>query len=587
MKYLSCVKPFRAGRFFFFLLAMCLCITNAYARIYPHNGAVLSQVHVMFEYDEIAGADAYKVVVVPAYASPGMAPVIVMNNTSLAVPVTSGLQFGSDYQWYFEAYKAGKKIYRSGELSFTIKNSPLTDTNLYRAKVTLAQKGKYPNDILLLDNIAAAMDRSGKIVWFLPAQSDSVRGPFRNVQLTKDGTITYLDNSDCFELALTGEPLWKAPNDGKVSGAQQEFYHHDFTKLPDGTYLCAGYQYVDEKNYYDNSITCKVRYNTLIQYNAAGELLWSWSEKYHSEPAQMFAGIASTATSNEGTHLNGFSYDKAASGIVMSFRNSSAIYKIDHQTGDILYNLATALNGVKKGGSTPYNSQHGPFVMPNGNILVYNNNSSSEQRISWPVVQMFSQPTATQPAKKVWEYECRSAAFPNGIRGKEGYAMSLPNGHILVCMGGVNFGFEVTMDKQVVWECFFEKWDTPVDGEPSWKPFSNYRMHAVSSLYPRYFTVQQLTRSWQLLAKNKSQLQVQVNNEGSDADTYTVTLTDVNGKIIATKPITVKPRTKAVVQLPFLFKKETVQKRGDSYGTITVSPTDRPAMKRDMSVGLF
>jgi hypothetical protein len=571
-----------------FLLLSCMHVTYvAAARIFPHSGAVLSQVQVMFEYDEIGGADYYQVIINPDYALAGATPMVRIKNTSLAVPVNSGLRFGNQYKWYYEAYsKTGKMVYRSGEIFFSIKSSPLTDTNLYRTKVTIAKPG-FRNDILMLDNIAAAIDRKGSIVWFLPSQSDSIRGPFRNVQLTRDGTVTYLDNSDCFELSLTGDLVWKAPNDGRVSGDKQEFYHHDFAKLRNGNYLCAGYQFVNEKNYYDNSVDCKVRYNTLIHYNLAGDILWQWNEKDHTTAAAIFKEVAANAGNNEGTHMNGFSYDYLSDGIVVSCRNNSSVFKIDYKTGKVLYDLAESLNGNNKALPYPYNSQHGPFVMPNGNIIIYNNNSIGKERISWPGVQIFQQPKGAQPAKKIWEYECRSAAFPNGIRAKEGYASSLPDNNLLVCMGGANFAFEITPAKKLLWECFFEKLERPLEGEPSWKGYSNYRMQSMSSLYPRYFTLQQLTRSWQSLGAKNPSFKMQINNEGSDADTYKAVLTDAIGRELAAQTITVAPRKKAVLSFAFSLNKETAVKQNDRYGMVTVYPIENPAIKKELGVVLY
>lgn len=48
-----------------------------------------------------------------------------------------------------------------------------------------------------------------------------------------------------------------------VSGDKQEYYHHDFFKMKDGSYITSGYRFVNEPNFYNNNVTAKVRYNTL------------------------------------------------------------------------------------------------------------------------------------------------------------------------------------------------------------------------------------------------------------------------------------------------------------------------------------
>src|SRR5205085_3740500 len=135
-----------------------------------------------------------------------------------------------------------------------------------------------------------AIDRKGKPVWFYPYSQNNIdQDPLlRNLRMTGDGTITCLDDSSCYEYSIDGKLLWKAPDNGKISGDSKEHYHHDFKKLQDGTYLTAGWKYEYETNFYNPALRCQVRYNTLIQYDSSGKILWSWNEKDHVTKETIF-----------------------------------------------------------------------------------------------------------------------------------------------------------------------------------------------------------------------------------------------------------------------------------------------------------
>jgi hypothetical protein len=127
--------------------------------------------------------------------------------------------------------------------------------------------------------------------------------------------------------------------------------------------------------------------------------------------------------------------------------------------------------------------------------------------------------------------------------GKGGYVMPLPNGNLLVCMGGANYAFEINMKKEVVWQCDFQKYD-PYN--KNWIEFIAYRCTAASSLYPYYFTLQQAIR-------NNSSLSFKLNNEGTENDNYQIDIT-ANGKKIASQTVELKKQSSQLINIPFKSK---------------------------------
>ena len=513
----------------------------SFSTVYPSNGAVLNFTQVMFEYDEVPSATHYIIYIVPTDATgvSDQSAVRKIKNPSLAC-IVSDLQFGKSYKWHYEALKKKKTIFKSEDYSFSIMPYYFVDTAFFRNHIEVSKKKGGYNGIIFLDYTGVAIDRQGRAIWYYPFKlQDGAAAPnFRNMRMTADGSITFQDNTDCYEVDIKGNRLWKAPNDGKISGAATEFYHHDFRKLDDGTYLTSSYKFENEPNYYKPSITSKVRYNTLIQYDASGKIIWHWNEKDHVSKAVIFQGYNATATDIEGTHLNGFDYDPTEDAIVMSFRNNSSIIKIDKKTGRVIYTLADYGAQSGKQNHPWFARQHGPVILPGHRLLIYNNNvTDTIKKNPNPVVMIVKEPFNGKDASIEWEYECRSDRYPNGIIGKEGYAVPLPNGNILVCMGGANYTFEVTLAGEIVWQCSFERFD---DKKNTWTGFTNYRSNYASSLYPKYFTLQ--------LAGEKS---IRINNEGTEKDTYIAELLSGDGRTkVFTDTVSINERSSATIKLP-------------------------------------
>lgn len=494
-----------------------------HARINPADKAVLNYRQVMFEYDEVKGADYYVVVV----SEEGKAPRR-FRNESLAFMQEEMFAFGKKYSWYYTAYKKDKSVFKSPAYHFEIKAAFQTSDTWLRTAVTASDTTGYKPGIIFLDYMGMAINRKGEPVWYMPLLKDSLENlKMRNVKLTPAGTITYLDNTDCFEKTINASTIWKAPNNGQVSGDKQEYYHHDFFKMDDGSYITSGYRFVNEPNIYDKSVICKVRYNTIIQYSSEGKVLWWWDESKHIDKKTLYGDSGPTATEVTGTHLNGIAYYKPDDAFIISFRDNSSILKISHTTGEILYNLGDSLKKYYPD-EVPFSNQHGPSLLKDGSIVVYNNNlnrTGKQRGPVYPVVKIFRQPSATRQSEKLWDYECYSDKYPEGIFGKEGYASQLPySNNLLVCMGGANYVFEVTPARKVVWQCTLQRYD---DNTKQWTAVNNYRCSYASSLYPSYFTLQHLISS----DNNAVSPGFRINNDGSNDQSFTV---EINGTVYKT-----------------------------------------------------
>ena len=118
--------------------------------------------------------------------------------------------------------------------------------------------------------------------------------------------------------------------------------------------------------------------------------------------------------------------------IVFSYRSVDIIGVIDRETGQIVWAW----------GPGELDGQHKPHVLPNGNLLIFDNGT----------LRKYSRVIELNPLTEEieWEYTAdpRESFFSGYISG----AQRLPNGNTLICEGGKGHLFEVTPEKRVVWD---------------------------------------------------------------------------------------------------------------------------------------
>jgi hypothetical protein len=481
-----------------------LCIKPIKAEYLPAHNSVLNYTQVMFEFDEVDDADSYKLML--NENGKNIQSVTIKTTAFLSKNI---LKFGKKYTWQVKAYSKKKLLHTSAIFNFSIANSTKVDISKIKFSIEIAIKNKYNDDILFIDNMAIAINRKGEPVWYLPdgINVEEDKNNFRTLQMHETGTITYINNSNCYEVDINGNTLWKAPNDGAFSGDAIEYYHHDFAKTPYNSYICASYKFVEGPNFFEPKNKSRVRYNTLVEYDVNNTLLWTWNEKDHVAQKTIFENDNSSTIEVAGTHQNGFIFNKKESSLFLSFRNTSQIIKIAYPSGKVLYNW----NG--KTDTAKFYQQHGPSLTHNGDLLIYNNNivpNADKSNIINPTIMLLSNPKNDEKSKLLWEYECAWKNRPNGIQSKEGFVKELNNNNFLVSVGGTERIFEISKSKEIVWEALCTKYNADSN---KLLPFTNYRCYNSSSLYPIYFTLQK---------SKKNSTSILLNNVGTEDDEYSI-----------------------------------------------------------------
>ena len=135
--------------------------------------------------------------------------------------------------------------------------------------------------------------------------------------------------------------------------------------------------------------------------------------------------------------------------MLASFRNISTVLMIDKPTGDIIWKIGWDI----------ISRQHDPSLLPNGNILIFDNGERRKHD-----VRVFSRVVEIDPATKeiVWEY--RDNPYFNFYSSRISGARRMPNGNTLITEGMFGRMFQVTPEGEVVWEYINPYFPAGTDG---------------------------------------------------------------------------------------------------------------------------
>ena len=203
------------------------------------------------------------------------------------------------------------------------------------------------------------------------------------------------------------------------------------------------------------------RHPYMIEITRAGDLLWEWHGEDHLDeleqllpPAgwQHFQDRITCEFAFDWAHNNTlqvippnatYEREKATGkaarfkpgNIVFSYRSVDIIGVIDRATSEIVWAW----------GPGQLDGQHKPHMLQNGNILIFDNGTR----------RGYSRVIELNPLTESIEWEYTADPQEDFLSKYISGAQRLPNGNTLICEGGKHHLFEVTPDKDIVWDFIF------------------------------------------------------------------------------------------------------------------------------------
>jgi len=251
------------------------------------------------------------------------------------------------------------------------------------------------------------------------------------------------------ELTPKGERTWIWRGD----------YHHDFDPLPGGNVVLLIHRFhpVVEGFYPVGQEPDQMESDVVLEIDRQGNVHWEFPFIEHLSELRELAGLPEPVRYGwrepDGTVKEEGNGDWAhtntvevlpdtplgqrdarfrAGNILFSFRSLDIIGVIDRERDEIVWAWGLGM----------LDGQHQPTMLPNGNILIFDNGT---WRGNSAVVEV-----NPENEQVVWQYEDGEDFFSPFRSGVQ----RLPNGNTLVCESDAGRIFEVTADKEVVWDYY-------------------------------------------------------------------------------------------------------------------------------------
>jgi hypothetical protein len=205
----------------------------------------------------------------------------------------------------------------------------------------------------------------------------------------------------------------------------------------------------------------------IVEYRRPGRAPLLWNIFDHFDVTDAAPDISLKGQNVDPWHANAIEIDLDGN-LLVSFRNSDEITKINTETGEVMWRLGGKSNQFtfRNDNLQGFSHQHGIRRLENGHIILFDDGNLHSPPISRAVEYRLDE--QAKIAELVWEYRPNPPLFGFAL----GFAQRLPNGNTLVCFGTAQHIIEV--DKGGV-----KRWELLVNEPQRYA----YRAFAIESLY--------------------------------------------------------------------------------------------------------
>lgn len=479
----------------FFLLSF-LFPALLQARVLPAEGSVLNYRIAGFTASALAPAAYYRLEVAKGeYNSvKDFEKNIILTNSDTSRYIIQLLPaFSQSYTWRLSsiAKQGSKKAIDATPLChFTTGIVPAVDTTKNRLRI-LDKATMHQDMLVFTDYKAVIYNMQGEPVWYLPEMKDAATKDlvYRDFKPTSTGTFTAICSEGIFEFDYDGNILWRGPLNGSPRVNNVEYYHHDFTKLPNGNYLILGNESITRQVPPELKQTMRGRASrspdsafrinagTLIEYDSTGKIVWEWKSAQAFSDEEYFSVKTVQGIYEPNMHLNAAYFDESRNEIYLSFRNINMVMRIAYPSGKVICKYGKDDNLFK--------GQHSARLSSTRQLYMFNNNAKIKELGTLSYISSFALDSCA--IRKVWEFPCDIDTNAKARCAVGGSVMELPGGDILTCMGVCGRVFIVSPQKKVLWNAIPEN---KIGGTESWVPSQMYRadyLHNIEALRPFIF----------------------------------------------------------------------------------------------------
>jgi Arylsulfotransferase (ASST) len=215
------------------------------------------------------------------------------------------------------------------------------------------------------------LDPSGQLIWFdpFPVGVNTLITDFREQQLFGQPVLTWWQGNTNAgtgrgEGVILNTDYQRIATVHAAEGLDMDL--HEFMVTPNGDAYFAADSALHVPGVSKTTIDSVIQEVDI----RTGLVLFEWHALDHVAQSESDFTPKTSANPFDPFHLNSISLDQDGN-LIVSMRNTSAIYKIDHTTGQIIWRLGGKRSSFKMGRDTSTWEQHDAVIQPDGTLTVF------------------------------------------------------------------------------------------------------------------------------------------------------------------------------------------------------------------------
>src|ERR687889_637548 len=218
------------------------------------------------------------------------------------------------------------------------------------------------------------LDDRGEVVWFRPLQGRNGRAHDLKVQSYRGNSVlTWMDGVN--EYVIVDHTYHEIARLSAGNGRDGD--HHEFLISPQDTALITIYDKVPRDLSALGGSKDSVVWQGIVQELdiETGEVLFEWHSLDHVGLDESYATLSQDGRPGfDYFHVNSIEVDND-SNLLVSARQTFAVYKIDRKSGEIIWRLGGKNSDFQMGEGTHFAFQHDARRLPDGTISIFDNGS--------------------------------------------------------------------------------------------------------------------------------------------------------------------------------------------------------------------
>ena len=326
------------------------------------------------------------------------------------------------------------------------------------------------------------VDKRGEVVWFHPVDSEDPRAMDFKVQNYRGEPVLTWGEGDYVILNSSYQEIARFQAGNGYQGTRANpGDHHEFLITPEDTALITIYNPVRGDLSSIGGPKDGVLWEGIVQELdiETGEVLFEWHSLDHVGLDETYISPSADVRSRSGIdyfHINSIDVDHDGN-LLVTARRTSCVYKIDRESGEVIWRLGGKQSDFEMGPGTRFAYQHDARRQSDGTITIFDNGTTSIHH---------GTPTAVEESRGIvleLDEEKMSATLigeythPDELFADAGGNMQvLPNGNVFVGWGRALVFSEFSKNGELLFSASFPSYGSyrafrfPWSGHPSDQP---------------------------------------------------------------------------------------------------------------------